>query len=98
MDNIPFFNTSENVRIKVIGLGGCGGNITGMLYENSIPDIDYYALNTDIQALFRNNVENRIQIGKKLTGGKGAGADFEKGYLSMIHDIDVFDNIFENTA
>ncbi|MCK9225491.1 MAG: cell division FtsZ family protein [Candidatus Muirbacterium halophilum] len=97
MGNNALENCIEPVAIKVIGLGGCGGNITGLLYEDKIPDIDYYALNTDIQALFKNKVKNRIQIGKKLTDGKGAGADFEKGYLSMLQDIDLFENILEGT-
>ena len=97
MENNVVENYIEPVSIKVIGLGGCGGNITGLLYENNIPDIDYFSVNTDIQALFKNNVKNRVQIGKKLTDGKGAGADFEKGYLSMLQDIDLFDNILEGT-
>jgi len=70
---------TENPMIKVIGVGGGGCNAVNNMYEMGIIGVEYYVCNTDIQDLHKSSVKNRIQIGKELTEGLGAGAHPEKG-------------------
>ncbi len=80
---MPSFSVPENhtppAKIKVIGVGGCGGNICNYLYKNGITGVEIYSLNTDIQALSSLAIENKIQIGEKLTKGRGTGGEPELG-------------------
>lgn len=67
-------------RIKVIGIGGGGGNaISSMIDEGGISGVDFVAVNTDAQALLHNKATIKIQIGENLTKGLGSGGDPETG-------------------
>lgn len=68
-------------RIKVIGVGGGGNNAVNRMVENGITSAEFYAVNTDKQALMLSKVplENRVQIGEELTKGLGAGSQPELG-------------------
>jgi len=66
-------------RIKVVGVGGAGCNAIQYLVESNVRGVEYIAANTDIQALERIKVANRIQLGPNLTRGLGAGGDPEIG-------------------
>lgn len=73
-------NKKENlIGIKVLGLGGSGSNIVNRMYRSRIPGIEFFALNTDLQALRQINGPKKIQIGKNITGGLGTGMDPELG-------------------
>ncbi|HUV42400.1 MAG TPA: cell division protein FtsZ [Patescibacteria group bacterium] len=73
-------DTASFARIKVLGIGGGGGNaINTMIEEESIRGVEFIAINTDAQALLVNKAETKIQIGEKLTRGLGAGGDPESG-------------------
>jgi cell division protein FtsZ len=65
--------------IKVIGVGGAGGNAVDHMIEAGIKGVEFICLNTDLQALARKKAPVKLQIGAQLTGGKGAGADPEVG-------------------
>src|SRR5438477_8855954 len=65
--------------IKVIGVGGAGGNAVDHMIEAGIRGVEFICINTDLQALSRKKAAVKIQIGAELTGGKGAGADPEMG-------------------
>ena len=65
--------------IKVVGVGGGGGNAVNRLIANGRKNVCFVALNTDVQALQRSNAQTRIAIGKELTGGLGAGGQPEIG-------------------
>jgi|GEM_PF-417230 len=65
--------------IKVIGVGGGGGNAVNRMMACSIKSAEFIAINTDLQALNMSTAHRRIQIGDKLTHGQGAGADPEVG-------------------
>lgn len=67
------------VKIKVIGVGGAGGNTVNRMIEAGVKYAEFYAVNTDKQDLFSSRCENKICIGYNLTGGKGAGANPEVG-------------------
>ena len=60
--------------IKVVGIGGGGTNAVSRMYKEKVPVVEYYAINTDAQHLFRCDVAHRVTIGNNLTRGLGAGA------------------------
>ena len=60
--------------IKVLGVGGGGSNAVSRMYKDKLPVVEYYALNTDAQHLFRCDVQHRIALGQNLTRGLGSGA------------------------
>lgn len=73
-------NAGQPANIKVIGVGGGGGNaINSMITEGGIPGVEFVAVNTDSQALLNNKAEIKIQIGEALTRGLGSGGDPEVG-------------------
>ena len=65
--------------IKVLGIGGGGSNAVSRMFKEKLPVVEYYALNTDAQHLFRCDVSHRIALGQNLTRGLGAGAQPELG-------------------
>lgn len=65
--------------IKVVGVGGGGGNAIDRMIEHGVQGVEFIAVNTDAQALQRSLAQTRIQIGEKLTKGLGAGANPEVG-------------------
>ena len=77
MFNNPEFN--EQPIIKVVGIGGGGGNAVNRMIQNDVKGVDFVAINTDAQVLRLSRAETRLQIGKLLTKGLGAGADPEIG-------------------
>lgn len=64
----------NQVKIKVIGVGGCGCNVVESMYSFGIRNVEFYVINTDIQALSICKCPNKIQIGTDVTNGLGAGA------------------------
>ncbi len=73
-------------NIKVIGVGGGGGNAVNTMIRTSIEGVDFIAANTDVQALRFSLAERKIQIGRELTKGLGAGADPDIGRDAMLED------------
>src|SRR3989339_553920 len=70
----------QAARIKVIGVGGAGGNaISSMIVEGGIAGVEFISVNTDAQALLNNKATIKIQIGENLTKGLGSGGDPEIG-------------------
>ena len=65
--------------IKVLGIGGAGSNAVSRMFKEKLPVVEYYAVNTDSQHLFRCDVAHRIAIGQNLTRGLGAGAQPDLG-------------------
>ena len=79
----------EGAKIKVIGVGGGGGNALNCIADTGIVgNVDYIAINTDIQALKNSKAAEKIQIGAKLTHGLGAGAKPEVGEASARESAD----------
>ena len=76
-NNQESFN--EQPVLKVIGVGGGGGNAVNRMIQNDVKGVDFVAINTDAQVLRLSKAETRLQIGKLLTKGLGAGADPEIG-------------------
>ncbi|MFC1653941.1 cell division protein FtsZ [Patescibacteria group bacterium] len=76
----PDINTFA--KIKVLGVGGGGGNALNSMVASNIKGVEFVAVNTDAQALLTNQAETKLQIGQNLTKGLGAGADPEVGKQS----------------
>ncbi len=76
----------QTARIKVIGVGGGGGNAINTMISEGIRNVDFVAANTDIQALENNLAGTKIQLGAGLTKGLGAGANPEIGRSSALED------------
>lgn len=71
--------SQENAKLKVVGVGGGGGNAINNMIDKGLTNVEYVALNTDVQVLNENKADHRIQVGKNLTAGLGAGARPEIG-------------------
>jgi len=84
--------------IKVIGVGGGGSNAVNYMYQKGIKDVDFVVVNTDSQDLSKSPVPIKIQIGKSLTEGLGAGANPEIGERAAIEDINAIKSILENNT
>lgn len=87
--SIEFDEFAElNAKMKVIGVGGAGGNAINTMMNSGLAGVDFIALNTDAQALENNKAPTRIQIGKNLTQGLGAGANPDIGRQAIDEDKD----------
>jgi len=84
-------------RFKVIGVGGGGSNAVARMMSERLEGVEFYIVNTDLQALEASPVPNRIQIGSKLTKGLGAGADPEVGKQAALEDTERIVEIVQNT-
>ena len=76
----------QGALIKVIGVGGCGGNAINHMIEQEVQGVQFVAINTDAQALRGNKAVTQLQIGKTLTKGLGAGAKPEVGHAAALED------------
>lgn len=81
-------NMARNARMKVVGVGGAGGNAVNRMIGEKLEGVEFIAVNTDLQALQRSESHIRIQIGKRLTRGLGAGARPEIGRQAMAETED----------
>ncbi|MBN2781199.1 MAG: cell division protein FtsZ [Candidatus Marinimicrobia bacterium] len=87
----------QRARIKVIGVGGAGGNAIQRMIKENLTDVDFIAVNTDAQALNDNPAPTKIQIGASLTRGLGAGADAKIGYHAAIESKDRLEDVVRDT-
>ena len=81
-------NTSQNARMKVVGVGGGGGNAVNRMIEDRLEGVEFVSVNTDAQALLNSKSDVKLQIGKKLTRGLGAGARPEVGRQAIEENRD----------
>src|SRR5688500_2259194 len=78
----------RGAKIKVIGVGGGGGNAVNRMVTAGLGGVEFIVANTDLQALDHNKANQKIQIGSKLTKGLGAGADPNVGRQAALEDTD----------
>src|SRR5215813_11953856 len=79
---------STGANIKVVGVGGGGGNAVNRMIDSGIKGVEFLVANTDLQALKNSIAAVKLQIGEKLTRGLGAGGDPEVGRRSALEDTD----------
>ena len=86
----------ENVTtIKVVGVGGGGGNAVNRMVADGLQGVEFIAMNTDQQALNKNHATIKVQLGSKLTKGRGAGADPEVGQRAAEESKDEIANVLK---
>ncbi len=79
---------ARGARIKVVGVGGGGGNAISRMIASGMQGVEFIAVNSDLQALRSNRAPVKIQIGSKLTKGLGAGANPEVGRQAAVEDTE----------
>ncbi len=82
------FEPETNARIKVVGVGGAGGNAVNRMIESGFNGVDFLTINTDAQALDGSLAQNRVQIGKELTHGLGSGGNPDVGRQAIEENVD----------
>lgn len=80
---------NSGARLKVVGVGGCGGNAVNTMIESGLEGVEFLAANTDSQALTKSKANIKIQLGVGLTKGLGAGANPEVGRNAAMESRDV---------
>jgi cell division protein FtsZ len=90
-------NATQNARMKVVGIGGGGGNAVNRMIEEHLDGVEFISVNTDAQALLGSKSDVKIQIGKKLTRGLGAGARPEVGRQAVDENRDEISRVLANT-
>lgn len=88
----------EESIIKVIGVGGGGSNAVNHMFRQGIHGVEFVVCNTDIQALRQSRVKNRIQLGKELTEGRGAGCQPERGKQSAVESMDFIKTLLQRNT
>ncbi|MDP6571046.1 MAG: cell division protein FtsZ [Candidatus Marinimicrobia bacterium] len=86
----------QKARIIVVGVGGGGGNALNRMIEDGMTAVEFIAVNTDAQDLENNNSQIKLQIGKELTKGLGAGANAEIGTHAVEENKEVITNTLQN--
>src|SRR3982751_1494034 len=81
-------DVTNNAKIKVIGVGGGGGNAVNRMIDAQVEGIEFIVANTDLQALKMSRAPVKIQLGVKLTNGLGAGANPEVGRKAALEDAE----------
>jgi cell division protein FtsZ len=89
--------TGSLAKIKVIGIGGGGGNAINTMVENKLQGVEFIAANTDIQALDNSRADIRLQMGPGITKGLGAGADPERGRDAALESIEDIKKIVKDS-
>ena len=91
MDNLKYELEDEartGTRIKVVGVGGGGCNAVARMVAEGLEGVEFYAMNTDSQALNACDVPNKLQLGAKMTKGLGAGSNLETGRQAALENTD----------
>ena len=97
-DFIPVNWENNRSIIKVIGVGGGGGNAVSHMYRSGMTDVDFVICNTDSQALEMSPVPDKLQLGSILTGGRGAGCNPEIAKQAALESEDRIRALFEGTT
>ena len=94
--SIEFADDAElQARIKVVGVGGSGGNALNTMIQNGLEGVEFIAANTDAQALDRSLAPMKIQLGPELTRGLGAGGNPEIGRKAALEDVERLSEVLQ---
>ena len=96
IDSSDFESESNNAIIKVIGVGGGGGNAVNYMYQQNIPNVNFVVCNTDKQHLKNSPVPNKVLLGYDITKGRGAGNKPEVGRQCAESDRDKIRELFND--
>src|SRR3979411_439492 len=85
--NLPE-KAEDDIPIKVVGVGGAGSNVLDRIVLDGLDKADLIAINTDVQSLASSVASIKVQLGRTVTRGLGAGGDPELGYQSAVESAD----------
>src|ERR1700687_893760 len=85
--NLPE-KAEEEIPIKVVGVGGAGSNVLDRILLHGLDKADLIAINTDVQSLASSVAARKVQLGRSVTRGLGAGGDPELGYPAALESAD----------
>ena len=88
MVTFSIVDTENQAKMRVVGVGGAGGNAVDRMIEAGLQGVEFITINTDTQDLERSQASRRIQIGQNVTKGLGAGANPEVGFRAIEEDRD----------
>jgi cell division protein FtsZ len=86
--NVQLVESESSAKIKVLGIGGGGGNAVNDMIRAELAGVDFITANTDVQALGKNLAPIKIKLGQELTRGLGAGGNPEIGRNATLADAD----------
>lgn len=92
-----FVENERSAKIKVIGVGGAGGNAINNMIVSKLRGVNFIAANTDAQALEISNAQLKIQLGARITEGLGAGADPQVGREAALENAEVIRSALEDS-
>ena len=93
--NFELEHDAAGVVIKVVGVGGGGGNAVNRMISDGFKGVEYIAINTDMQVLSKNLADNKINVGEKITRGMGAGANPEIGMHAAVDSKEEIANLLK---
>ena len=91
------YDMNDGVIIKVVGIGGGGGNAINRMVDAGIQGVEFISINSDVQALNRSQAMQKIQIGEKITGGKGAGSKPDVGERAAEESRELIANVLKGS-
>ena len=97
MSSFSFVENENTAKIKVIGVGGAGGNAVNNMIDSKLKGVKFIAANTDAQALDSSKAETKIQLGAQITQGLGAGADPNGGREAAVENISEIKEALEDS-
>ncbi|MBT9440130.1 MAG: cell division protein FtsZ, partial [Desulfobacterales bacterium] len=92
-----YVDNDKSAKIKVIGVGGAGGNAINNMIEANLQGVKFIAANTDAQALENSKAQLKLQIGERLTEGLGAGADPQVGREAALESKEAIKSALEDS-
>ncbi len=95
--HIEFGDNEQQAKIKVVGVGGGGGNAVANMIAESLAGVEFIAANTDVQALEANPSALKLQIGAGLTKGLGAGGNPDQGRKAALEDVNHIEEILSGS-
>lgn len=95
--NFTYVENEKSAKIKVIGIGGAGGNAINNMVDANLLGVEFIAANTDAQALDISKAATKIQMGEKLTEGLGAGANPDIGREAALENTDIIKKSLEGS-
>ena len=88
---------AKEAQIKVVGVGGCGGNAVDHMIYRGVKGVEFISANTDVQALRRNQAKIQLQLGNSITKGLGAGANPDIGREAALEDRERITELIQGT-
>lgn len=95
--SFSYVDKKDDTDIKVIGIGGAGGNAINNMIDSNLSGVQFIVANTDVQALNTSKADYKIQLGVELTKGRGAGSNPQKGKNAALENVDEIREVLDGS-